>query len=163
MPFAGDPIRANDFFDMRTFTPTFNGGITAVGVGNVREGWYVVSGEFVQWGIRIQFGTGPNGNATWELNLPVEAEAFSGGGNGLNATLGSWCYRANAGGNLYHYAGSVQAFNSAGTVAAFAGAWDGTAPRSRVGANSNVIGNNLGTLGIIVGDVFSATGRYRIA
>jgi hypothetical protein len=160
MPNAGDPIRADDFFDLRSFTPTFNAGVTALGVGNVREGWYVVSGEFCTWGFRIQTGTTPNGNATWELNLPVTA--YTGGGNGLGAAIGSWSYRWN-GGSLHHYAGTIGVFNSAGSVAFLGGAWDGTAPRQRVGANSSVLGNNSGSLGMNQNDVISGQGVYRIA
>jgi hypothetical protein len=136
-----------------TYVPTFTAGVTAVGTGAAREGWYNRVGKVVNWGGRLQFGTGGNVNAVIQMDMPIQA--FVGGGNGLTAVIGSWQWRNAA--NTYHYAGSLCIYSSGGIVCSMNGAWDGTAPRQRLGAT----GTPAATVG--TGDVLSWSGTYRAA
>lgn len=136
-----------------TYTPTFAAGVTAVGTGAVREGWYCQIGKIVHWGGRIQFGTSPTINATIQMDMPVQAHV--GGGNGLTNSLGAWQFRDDS--VTFHYAGTVAIYSSGGVVASFNGAWDSTAPRNRLGAASTPAAS------VAANDILTWSGTYRAA
>jgi hypothetical protein len=115
-----------------TYTPTFTAGITAVGTGAVREGWYCRVGNIVFWGGRIQFGTTPAANATIQMDIPPAIAAYSGGGDGLTNVLGTWQYRDNS--VPAHFTGAVCVYANGGLLASFNGASDGTLPQTRINA-----------------------------
>lgn len=150
MAFPGDPVRADDMFDLNLFTPTWtNVTIGTTGVAN--EGWYQQIGSMVMWGFRLELGTGGSFSSTINLDLPVPA--YVGGGLSLQNNIGSWLLRDTSASN--HYAGSIGIWSGSGLSCSFAGAWDGTAPRTRVNASSPVA--------TAAGDVFTGSGVYRAA
>jgi hypothetical protein len=126
-----------------------------IGTGAIREGWWQQIGDAVLWGFRLQFGTSPAFTAEANLDLPVVA--FAGGGLSLQGCVGSWIFRDTSAVN--HYAGSIGIWDSAGVQCSFAGTWDGTAPRKRLGDNA---GTDL-PVAVAVDDVLSGTGYYRAA
>lgn len=156
-PAAGSLIRASDAFQMTLFTPSTTN--ITIGTGATSEGWYQQIGSMVLWGFRIEFGTSPSfASAGILVALPVTA--YTGGGAGLQATLGSWIMRT---ASTSHYGGSMGAFESAGLNASFSGAWNG----STNGNNGRIAGP--ASTGIPAGvtiaatNVLSGSGVYRAA
>lgn len=149
-PQPGNLVRASDAFGFTTFTPSTTG-LTA-GTGAISEGWYQTLGQMVLWGIRIELGTSPSFSASVVFNLPITA--YTGGGAGLAATLGTWNFRS---GGTINYAGSVIVQDSGGLTGRFSGAWNGTAPSSNVGLSTSTPATPAAT------NVLSATGIYRAA
>lgn len=150
MPNPGDPVRADDAFDLNTFTPSWTN-VTLGTTGLANEGWYQRIGDLVAWGFRLELGTSGTISSTVNLDLPVPA--WSGGGLGLQNTIGSWLLRDVSAGT--HWAGTLGIWSSAGTSCSFAGAWNGTAPSTRLNASSPVA--------TAVGDVLTGSGVYRAA
>lgn len=146
----GDPIRADDMFDLNTFTPVWTN-VTLGSTGLANEGWYQQIGSMVMWGFRLELGTGGVFTATINLDLPVPA--YSGGGLSLQNTLGAWMLRDTSAGT--HYSGSIGVWSAAGTSCSFGGTWNGTAPLTRISASSPVV--------TAVGDVLTGSGCYRAA
>lgn len=113
-PLPGNRTRTSDIFTVTTFTPTWN---FTVGTGATNEGWYAQIGELVHWGVRVQLGTSPTSSGTTSVLLDLPVDAWTGGGNGLQAVLGTFNYRDASGPSFY--AGSANVFASAGTQACF--------------------------------------------
>jgi len=150
MPLAGDPIKASDLYDLRTFTPTWVNVTT--GSGAVNEGWWLRSGDLVHWGVRLEFGTSPAFSSTIAMNLPVTA--WTGGGSGFQMTIGAWICRL---GGSSHWAGSAGIYDSGGTQVSFAGAKaSGGDPDARLGQGGSSPSPTSG-------GILSATGSYRAA
>lgn len=145
-PLAGQIIRASDSFNIQTFTPVWTN--VTVGTGAINEGWYLQQGDLVNWGFRLQFGTGGTSSGSVILDLPVAA--FTGGGNGLQWTVGSFIIR-DASASAANYAGSLSIFTSGGVSAAF------SLGNSTTRANNTVpIAGNYA-----IDDVISGQGVYR--
>lgn len=131
------------------FTPSWTN--VTLGSGAVNEGRYVQIGDLVFWWFRTQFGTSPAFSTTIQLTLPVTA--LAGGGNGVQATVGAWTFRDASAGD--HWSGSIGLWSSAGTLASFAGAWNGTAPKTRIGTSGAPVT-------VAVDDVLSGSGHYPV-
>jgi hypothetical protein len=151
MPNPGDPVRADDIFDLNTFTPVWTN-VTLGTTGLANEGWYQQIGEMVLWGFRLELGTGGGFSSTINLDLPVPA--YVGGGLSLQNTIGAWTMRRPS--PALHYSGSIGIWSGAGTSCSFAGAWTGSAPSTRINASSP-----LGS--VTAGDVLTGSGCYRAA
>lgn len=135
-----------DHFQVTAFTPTWTN--VTPGTSAVNEGYYATVNDAVFWWFRLQFGTSPAISGTAQLALPVNA--LTGGGTALQATLGSWIFRDTSA--TYHYSGALGVYSSAGTSASFNGAWDGTAPRTRITTSV--------PFAVAVDDVLSGSGVY---
>jgi hypothetical protein len=134
-----------------SWTPTFVTGPTSVGSG-IRQGFYEKVGKTVHAEFRVELGSGfTYTSGTTELTLPVPA--FVWGGSGIQATIGNWTARNNS--VPSHYAGSLGIFSSGANSVSFNGAWDGSAPKSRVDSNDPVAWAS--------GDVLSGVLDYRAA
>lgn len=138
----------------QSYDPKLNN--ITLGTGGTKTGWYseypmADGGAFVQGGFYLLFGTSPSISATCYVSLPRAAwTPYSGA---LQLSVGTWIFRDQT--NPYHYAGSLGTWESAGTNVSFSGAWDGTAPRSRV--TSGVPATVAST------DIISASFGYRAA
>jgi len=127
-----------------------------LGTSGEKYGWYseypmADGGAFVQGGFYLLFGTSPGISATCYVSLPRAAWTPYAGA--LQLSLGTWIFRDQSG--LHHYGGELGTWESAGTNVSFSGAWDGTAPRSRVTGGIPVT--------VAATDVLSATFAYRAA
>lgn len=144
------------------FVPVWNG--LGIGTGAINEGWYSRIGDTVNWQVRVQLGTSPTIADEVLLTLPVLSR--TGGGNGLQGTLGSWILRKSAVSPLEHWAGSVGNYNIAGTQAVFSGAWKSATGKSnvRLGPNGGTSTGNPYAGGVdvaVANDILSAGGTYR--
>ena len=146
MPLAGDPLKAADSFNLVTFTPVWTA--LTVGSGAVNEGWYNRSGDVVHWGFRLQLGTTPSGaGTTIQMDLPVAA--WTGGGSGLQAAVGSFNIRDAS--TVNQYPGTITVFSSSGLSCAFSL------------ASGSTRWNSSTPMAVAVDDIISGSGVYRAA
>jgi hypothetical protein len=132
------------------WTPTWSN--VTQGDGAINEGYYVERADgWVDFAFRLQFGTSPSFSSTIQINLPFES--WTGSGTEVQLTIGGWTFRDTGSG--HHYSGSLGIWSSAGTSASFNGAWDGTAPRSRI--------TNAVPATVAVNDVLSGNGSFLLA
>lgn len=133
------------------FTPSWSN--VTLGTSAVNEGYYTVIGDLVFWQFRTEFGTSPSFSTTIQLGLPVAG--WTGGGLGLQGTIGTWTMRDSS--SQEHYSGSIGMWQADGTLASFAGAWDSGAskPSARMGPAKPIT--------VAVQDVLSGSGVYRKA
>lgn len=143
VPIPGNNIRASDIFNLTEFTPSFTG--LSTGTGATSEGWYSQIGNLVFWGFRVQLGSSPSSSATVVIDLPVDA--WTGGGNGLQAVVGSFVFRDAS--TVNFYAGTATVHSSGGTNASFC-----------LGSNVTRLGNSV-PVAFAVDDVISASGVYQ--
>lgn len=144
MSLAGEVIEAKRRV---IWTPSYTA-VTA-GTGAVNEGYYIEDEDgWVTFAFRLQFGTSPSFSSSIRLTLP--SEAWTGGGTEIQATIGTWTFRDTS--VPYHFSGSMGIWAADGLDVSFNGAWDGTAPRSRI---ANTI-----PVTVAVDDVLSGMGKY---
>ncbi len=152
IPHAGSFAQAAQVFNTIDWVPTWTS-ITR-GTGFAEEGWYATLGDLVFFGYKLVLGTSPSFTASTQINgtLPVTADT-----TGLQQAYGAWLYRDDSA--TQHYSGTVAGFDTGGVSFCLDGAWDGTAPRLRVG---NSAGTNI-PVTPAVSDVISFSGIYRAA
>jgi hypothetical protein len=131
------------------WTPTLTG--FTLGSGAVTSYRFKQLGKIVWWQIRIQFGTSPSITTTALVSLPVAAR--TGGGTNIQDTVGTWTFRDDSA--VFHYSGSCGVWASGGAECSFNGAWDGTAPRTRI--------TTAIPFTVASSDVLSASGVYEAA
>jgi len=124
-------IKAGGYADATEFaiiewTPTFSTGVTTMGVGTTATGWYTNRAGIITGQFYVVFAGSPVFASTIAMDLPVTADA-----DGYQAVCGSWIFRDQAP-SLYHYSGELGIWSGANNSVSFSGAWDGTAPRTRV-------------------------------
>ena len=124
MSLAGETVQA----ERRTlWTPTWTS--VTQGTSAINEGWYLERSDgLVDFRFRLQFGTTPSFSATIRLTLP--SEAWTGSGSEIQSQIGWWGFRNSS--DPYHYSGTLGIWATDGLDVSFGGAWDGTAPRSRI-------------------------------
>lgn len=148
---AGNIARTTDVLSSAgVWTPTWAN--LTKGTSPTEDYWYEQAGDWVLGGGMIVLGTSPSASASVYFTLPVTAYA---GGSTNDQSLGAWMFRDNSA--TTWYAGTLSTYDSGGTQARMVGAWDGTAPRSAVGA-SGTTPVSLGT-----GDKISFQFAYRAA
>lgn len=139
-----------------SWTPTFTNGPTTIGVGGFSEGFYTKTGGWVKAQFRIHLGTGfAFTGGTFELVLPFPSYIWEGGTFGQTGALGNWTIRDDSA--IDHFAGTIGVFETLATRACFNGAWDGTAPNSRVSSAATH------PITWAAGDMFSGNLQYRAA
>lgn len=121
---AGGLVTATEFA-VHDWTPVIGTGLTALGAGTSSTGWYTTRNGIVTAEFYFLFAGSPVFASTIALNLPVAADA-----DGIQAAMGSWVFRDTS--VPYHYAGTLAIWSGGATSVSFSGAWDGTAPRSRI-------------------------------
>lgn len=121
---AGRLVSAVEFA-VHDWTPVIGTGLTALGAGTASTGWYTTRNGIVTGEFYFLFAGSPVFGSTIAIDLPVAADA-----DGIQACMGSWVFRDTSG--PYHYAGSLAIWSAGATSVSLSGAWDGTAPRSRV-------------------------------
>ena len=115
-----------------TYVPSLSN--ITLGSGGTSYGWYLstplAGGQAkIEGGFYLVFGTSPSITATCYVSLPRAVWAPA--ADLLQLTVGTWIFRDQSP-TLHHFAGSLGTWNAAGTDVSFSGAWDGTAPQSRV-------------------------------
>lgn len=121
---AGAYVDAGEFA-VHDWTPVISTGLTALGAGTSSTGWYTTRNGIVTAEFYFLFAGSPVFGSTISIDLPVAADA-----DGIQAAMGSWLFRDTSG--PYHYAGTLAIWSGGATSFTLSGAWDGTAPRSRV-------------------------------
>jgi len=143
---AGDPLKITDTLNLVTFTPSWTA--LTIGTGAVNEGWYNQQGSIVNWGFRLQLGTSPGGaGTTIQIDLPLPA--WTGGGNSLQAVVGSFNIRDAS--TVNQYPGTITVFSSSGLSAALSL------------AAGNTRWNSTTPMAVAVDDIISGSGTYRAA
>ena len=135
-------------FALHDWTPVIGTGVTSMGVGTTATGWYQNLSGIVTAHFYVLFAGSPAFASTIALDLPVAADA-----DGIQASFGSWVFRDNSA--VQHYAGTLAVWSGGATSVSFSGAWDGTAPRSRV--------TNGTPFTVAAGDILSGNLSYRAA
>jgi hypothetical protein len=144
---AGGIMRAAEWV-IHDWEPTFDAGITTLGVGTTPLGWYTQRAGIVEGHFYIAFAGSPVFASTISMFLPVVGDF-----DGIQAAAGSWVFRDNSAGE--HYAGTLGVWSGDGDSVSFSGCWDGTAPRSRI--------TNGKPFTVAAGDILSGSFKYRSA
>jgi hypothetical protein len=107
----------------------------SIGSTGVTYGWYTRfpmsdGGAFITGGFYIVFGGSPISiSTTCYVGLPEAAWVPAAGL--IQLAVGTWIFRDQAS-TLHHFSGALGTYQAAGTHVSLSGAWDGTAPQSRV-------------------------------